>query len=253
MPFFSTPEVQAPILFLAGALASGLNTVAGGGSLLTFPTLVALGVPPLAANATNTLALWPGSLGSALGFIGVLKTSPREMFWLLLPSVLGAALGAHLLLQGGERVFSFAVAPLLLCATLLLAVGPKLRARLAGRKVPPWLGVVLQFLIAVYGGYFGAGMGILMLALLAVLGSGDLHAQNAVKAWLGLVVNLVAAVFFCIHGVVHLRAAVWVASGALVGGYAAARLLVRMDPQRLRFVVVVFGVLLTAGFCLRFV
>jgi uncharacterized membrane protein YfcA len=247
-----SPLLRGLLLFVAGAVASGLNTVGGGGSLVTFPTLVALGVPVLTANATNSAALWPGSLGSALGLIKPLRASVSALPKLLLPTVVGAVVGALLLLVGGEQVFRWAVPPLILLSTALLAFQPALR-KLShqGRHISPWLGMLLQLGIAIYGGYFGAGMGILMLALFGLFVDGDIHAHNAVKAWLGLVINLVASAVLLAKGLVDVPAALWVSAGAIVGGYLTARVMQRIAPQRLRRLVVVLGVLLCAWFFAR--
>ncbi|HMU39249.1 MAG TPA: sulfite exporter TauE/SafE family protein [Pseudomonadota bacterium] len=248
---FFEPHVHGPLLFLAGAIASGLNAVGGGGSLVTFPTLVALGIPDLVANATNALALCPGSLGSAVGFRHVLRGAKRELLLLTFPSIAGAALGAFLLLWGKERVFAWAVPVLVFVATFLLAFGPTVRRKLSHIRIPRWLFVLLQFLIAVYGGYFGAGMGMLMLANFAMLREGNLHAHNAAKAWLGLFINLVASLILLAHGVVDVRAAGWVASGALLGGYVAARIFVQISEKRLRLLIAGLGFLLGSWFFLR--
>ncbi len=246
------PVLRALLLFSAGAVASGLNAVGGGGSLVTFPTLVALGVSPLVANATNSASLWLGSLGSALGLLQPLRTAKTQIPKLLLPTVIGAALGAWLLGLGGERVFNWAVPPLILLSTGLLAFGPALRRLRSGnRHLPTWLGLLLQFLIATYGGYFGAGMGILMLALFGLFVDGDIHAHNAVKAWLGVLINLIASVLLLRQGLVDLGAALWVSAGAVVGGYVTAKRMQRIAPERLRVVVVGLGLLLCAWFFAR--
>jgi uncharacterized protein len=170
-------------LFCVGVLACGINAVAGGGSLVAFPVLVALGVPPLAANATNAVALWPGSLSSAFGFLEQLKRTGRYLWVLVLPTVLGSLFGAWLLTHTPERLFAMVVPALILLATLLLAFQPQIRKRvLAGRaQVPTAVGVLLQFLVSVYGGYFGAGMGIIMLAVFGLFIHGSMHDQGL--AW----------------------------------------------------------------------
>ncbi len=247
-----TPLLRGLLLFTAGAVASGLNAVGGGGSLVTFPTLVALGIPALSANSTNSAALWPGSLGSALGLLKPLRESRMALPTLLFPTVVGAVLGAVLLLAGGERVFRWAVPPLILLSTLLLAFQPTLRKLThTGRHIPAWLGMLLQLCIAIYGGYFGAGMGILMLALFGLFVDGDIHSHNAVKAWLGLVINLTASGVLLSQGLVDIPAALWVAAGSIVGGYVTSRVMQRLDPRRLRRLVVVLGFLLCAWFFAR--
>lgn len=251
---FFHPLTRGLLLFLAGAVASGLNTVGGGGSLVTFPTLVALGCSPLVANATNSASLWPGSLGSALGLFGPLAAAKHQIPKLLLPTVMGALLGAQLLTLGGERVFGWAVPPLILLATGLLALQPTIRAwQKQRRQIPTWLGLFLQFLIATYGGYFGAGMGILMLALFGLFVDGDIHAHNAVKAWLGLLINLLASLLLLRQGLVDLGSALYVSAGSVIGGYLTARVMQRIDPTRLRRLVVGLGLVLGIWFLARIV
>lgn len=250
-------------LLLAGAVASAINAVAGGGTLVSFPILIALGLPEVTANATNSAALWTGSLGSALGFRGRGGASPaedparpslrRQLLLLMIPTLLGSAAGAALLGLSGERAFRIAVPGLVLLSTVLLALQPRIkRWALAGqRRLPTWAGLLLQFLICVYGGYFGAGMGILMLALLGLYVDGDLHTHNALKAWLGVAVNLLASLLFFWQGLVDLPAAAALVVGAVLGGYGAARLSLRLDAESLRRGVVVLGSVLALWFTLR--
>ena len=240
-------------MFGAGLVASAINAVAGGGSLITFPVLVALGVPELMANATNSAALWVGGLGSAVGFWPQLKRTRRHLRLLLLPTALGSAVGVALLVSGGSRVFKYAVPVLVLVATVLLALQPQIKRWVVGsrRKLPAIAGVLLQFLICVYGGYFGAGMGILMLALMGLYIDGDLHEHNALKAWLGLLVNLLAGVLFWRQGLLDLHAVLAVGGGSLVGGYVAARIAQRVNAELLRRAIVVLGVVLAVWFAAR--
>lgn len=240
-------------MFLAGLVASAINAVAGGGSLITFPVLVALGVPELSANATNSAALWVGGLGSAVGFWPQLRRTRRHLRLLLLPTALGSAVGVYLLVSGGERVFKYAVPALVLLATVLLAVQPQLKRWALGsqRKLPAAAGVALQFVICIYGGYFGAGMGILMLALMGLFIDGDIHEHNALKAWLGLLVNLLAGVLFWQKGLLDPRATLAVGLGSLVGGYLAARIAVRVNAELLRRGIVGLGVVLSLWFAVR--
>jgi len=237
-------------LFGVGLLASAINAVAGGGSLLSFPVLVALGVPPLAANATNSVALWPGSLASAYGFRDQLARTKPHLRYLTLPTIAGALLGAWLLTHTPERLFDFVVPLLVLLATLLLAFQARIRKAVLGKKarIPVALGVLLQFLVAVYGGYFGAGMGIVMLAVFGLFVEGTLHELNAMKAWLGVAINLVASMFFLGEGLLWLVPGFSVMAGAIAGGYLSARLSQRLDPDKLRRGIVVLGFAMTAWF-----
>jgi len=239
----ATTPLGLAALFVVGALAAAINAVAGGGSLLSFPLLVGLGVPPLQANATNSVGIWPGSLGSALGFRNLLPATAHHLRDLVLPTAAGAWFGAWLLVQTSERLFRFAVPGLILAATLLLAFQPQIRAWIFGRRrrVSPVLGAFLQFLVSVYGGYFGAGMGIMMLAVFALFIDGNIHELNAFKAWLGIVINLVASVELLLKGLVLPVPGAALALGAVCGGFVAARLSQRVDSEKLRKAIVVLG------------
>jgi len=252
-----SPNACGPLaivgLVVVGALASGINAVAGGGSLLSFPALIALGLPPIPANATNSVALWPGSLAGAIGFHNHLRAERRWLLTLMPPNVVGAALGAWLLLNTPAAVFRVAVPGLILFATLLLAFQPTLRARVRAARghVPLPVGAAIQFLIAVYGGYFGAGMGILMLAYLGLMSDGTIHEMNAVKQWLGLAINLVASIIFLSKGLVWWAPGLALTGGAVLGGYAAAKVSPRVDSDRMRQAIVVLGFAMAVWFTIR--
>jgi uncharacterized membrane protein YfcA len=241
------PElVLTLVLCGTGGLAAALNAVAGGGTLLTFPVLMAFGYSALHANATCSAALWLGGLASALGYSGQLKKTRPYLRTLFLPSVLGSVLGAWLLSRTSEQVFKLVVPALVLLATVLLAAQPYLRPKEASRRIPPWLGMALQFLICIYGGYFGAAMGILMLAMMGLFMEGDLHQLNALKAWLAVLINVIAAVMFLYQGLVQVRPMLAIGTGALLGGYLTARNVQKLDPGRLRVGVVTLGLALSA-------
>jgi hypothetical protein len=237
-------------LFCAGAVASGINAVAGGGSLLSFPLLIALGMPKLEANATNSVALWPGSLASAFGFRGQLARTKRQLPHLVPPTIAGSLFGSWLLTHTPARLFDFVVPVLVLAATSLLALQPKMRKLVLGRKahVPVSVGMILQFLVAVYGGYFGAGMGIIMLAVFGLFVEGTLHELNGLKAWLGVAINLVASMFFLHEGLLWFVPGFALMLGAITGGYLSARFSQRVDPEKLRKGVVALGSLMTLWF-----
>jgi uncharacterized membrane protein YfcA len=237
---------------VAGAAAAAINAVAGGGSLVSFPVLVALGVPPLPANATNAVALWPGSLAGALGQVERYATIRGALLALLGPTLLGAGIGAMLLVATDQSLFDRIVPALVLAATLVLAFQKRVRAwAKTGPGERRWAAGAFQFLVAVYGGYFGAGMGILMLAVFGLFLAGDLHDLNAIKNWLALAVNVAATVLFFSKGLVWLWVALAMAIGATAGGYAAARLSERVDAERLRRAVVVYGLAMTVWFAWR--
>ncbi|MBS1706203.1 MAG: sulfite exporter TauE/SafE family protein [Armatimonadetes bacterium] len=238
------------ILAVVGAIASGINAVAGGGSLISFPTIIALGVPDIAANATNSAALWPGSLSSAFGFAERLREAKRDLTLLLPPTIVGAIVGSFGLLLTPEKVFKIAVPILILFATILLAVQPKIKAWASQNtfRLGRTYGAIIQFFVAVYGGYFGAGMGILMLAYLGLLLDGDIHEQNALKAWLGVAINFVATAIFLWKGKVLLVPGAAMLVGSVMGGYGAARMSLRVDANKLRWGIVVFGMVMSVVF-----
>ncbi len=233
---------------LAAALGSAINSIAGGGTLVTFPMIVALGVNPLVANATSTVALWPGAVGSLWGYRRELRGGRAWVVGFAVPSLVGGALGALLLLATGAERFARIVPFLVLGATVLFMLhGPLirwLRGAGAGRPAPaapPWGFVVAQVAVGTYGGFFGAGAGILMLAVLGLVGLTNIHQMNGLKNWGGLCINLVAAVLFGANGIVLWPLALAMTVGSLVGGYGGARLAQRVGQTMVRRAVVVIG------------
>ena len=251
-------------MFVVGLIGSAINAIAFGGSLISFPTLVWLGLPPITANATNTAGVWPGSLGAVWGYRRELShTSPR-MYWLIIPSITGALAGAMLLRVTPATLFDRLVPLLILFATLLFAaqergqraVGSGQLAAGSGRRATgssTWFAVaiIFQFLVSVYGGYFGAGMGILMLAALALLGHEDIHQMNGLKNLLGVFINSVATAYFIFAGMVRAPDAIVMAAGATIGGVAAAGLARRMGRKAVRRAVIVVGFAMTVVLFLR--
>lgn len=228
-----------------GALASGINTVAGGGSLLSFPALtIGFQIPSLPANATNSVALWPGSLAGAFGFGNLWRKCAQHLKALWLPTVLGSMAGAWLLLQTGQKLFQMLVPALILLAAGLLWVQPYTKKLVESRtrKLSVWFGIVLQFFVSLYGGYFGAGMGIMMLACFALYMDGTIHELNAVKNWLGVLINLVASIQFVTMGIVVGDVALALVCGSMVGGFLSARFSQRVDGDKLRKAIAVYGV-----------
>src|SRR5712692_4638876 len=244
---------QGLIVFASAFVAGMMNSVAGGGTLVTFPTLVWLGIDPIRANVTSTVALWPGSLGAMAGFRRELGDSRRLMLLLGAPSVVGGIIGARLLLGTPPPLFASIVPYLILFATILFAVSdPMMRrlrvkdpARADGQHAPArswWLGaIVFQFLVSIYGGYFGAGIGILMLAALGLMGLTDIHRMNGLKNFFVVCINLVAAVYFIAHGRVEWTHALIMAAGAIGGGYGGAGLARKLGRRFVRRVVIVIG------------
>mgnify|MGYP002777105685 CR=1 FL=1 len=241
---------------IAAALGAAANSVAGGGTLLTFPALVGLGVPPVAANATSTVALWPGGVSSMLGYRGALAGARAWVRALVVPAIAGGLAGGLLLVSTPERRFAQLVPWLVLGATALFvmqgAIARRLRpaaiaagdvAGAAAHVPPPTLRArVLLFVVAIYGGYFGAGAGIMMLAAFGVLGLRDVHQMNGLKNFAANCFNLVAAATFALSGVVEWPLAGAMALGSAAGGAIAARVAQRVDPRWVRASVAVIGV-----------
>jgi len=251
---------QEIVVFIAGFIAGMINSVAGGGTLLSFPALVWIGRDPIVANVTNTVAIWPGSLGALLGFRRELGDSRRWMTMLAGPSVLGGFVGAVLLLQTPSRTFAAIVPYLILFATLLFAAQESMTRwlRLGDSYGPPhsrhpaWIAAMLfQFFVALYGGYFGAGIGILMLAALGLLGLHDIHQMNGLKNFFAICINFVAAVYFMCRGPVSWADAVVMSAGAVAGGYGGAGLGRRLGRVFVHRAVVVIGVAMAVSFLFR--
>jgi uncharacterized protein len=243
------------LLVFAAALAAGaVNSIAGGGTLLTFPALVWLGLPPISANATSTIALWPGSFGSMWAYRRQLTGASRWLLWFTVPSVAGGIAGAQLLLHTSADRFDAIVPFLVLAATVLFLLQPPLSRRLARRlteehavnaELPApslWI-LAAQLGVAVYGGYFGAGIGILMLATLGAIGLSDIHRMNGIKNWAAMWINATAAITFAFSDIVIWPVALTMAVGGLAGGYGGARLALRVGQKWVRRAVVAIGFL----------
>ena len=238
-------------LVLVGAIASGINAVAGGGTLISFPILtIPYGIPSIRANATNSVGLWPGSLAGALGFRNLFKQTEKQLKLLIAPTLLGSLLGAALLISTTQRTFDVIIPWLILLATIILALQPTIRKWVGSehRRMPVWFGIVLQFLVSVYGGYFGAGMGIMMLATMSLTIDATVHELNSVKNWLAVVINLAATILFFMKGLVLPLPAMAIVVGALIGGYFSAKFSQRFNPDKLRWAIVAYGVIMTGVF-----
>jgi uncharacterized membrane protein YfcA len=237
------------LLIFAAAFAAGLvNALAGGGTLITFPVLTLLGIPPVVANVTNTVALCPGYLGATLAQRSLLAGQKRRLWWYLPAGALGGLAGALLLLHTGERLFTAAVPWLILLAALLLAIGEPLKKALARKqadaasaKAEALAGIPVG-LAAVYGGYFGAGLSVIVLAVLGITLRDSLTRLNALKQGIAFATNVAAAVVFLFSGQVLWLAAAVMAAAALLGGAAGGKLAGRLNPNVLRWVVVIIGV-----------
>jgi uncharacterized membrane protein YfcA len=255
-PDYTFPADWGPLLVFAliGAAASAINSVAGGGSLITFPVLtIGYQIDLKVANATNSVGLWPGSLSGAVGFWNLLPKTAHYLKTLWAPTTIGSIAGAWLLVSTSKALFESVVPLLLLFAALLLAFQPHVKSwaqRRQARVSHSWA-ILLQFLVSVYGGYFGAGMGIMMLAVFTLYMEGNIHEINAVKAWLGLIINFVASILFVFKGIVLLCPALALTMGSLIGGYYAAKYSQGVDPEKLRISIAAYGLLTAAYFAYR--
>jgi uncharacterized membrane protein YfcA len=238
---------QAAFLFLAGALGGALNSVVGGGTFVVFPALLFAGVPAVAANATSTLALWPGGVASMLAYRKEIKLPRSSLIALTSASLVGGAIGAILLVRTPSHAFVSLVPWLLLFATTLFSFGgalsPRFRAHTreghaAGRTFVAVAAV--QFVIAIYGGYFGGGIGILMLATLALAGFSNIHEMNGVRTILTVLINGVAMLTFIFVRAIAWKPGLTMILGATIAGYFGAALARRIDPKHVkRFVLLV--------------
>jgi uncharacterized membrane protein YfcA len=246
------------LIALAAVGAGVVNALAGGGTLITFPMLTAVGVPPVVANVTNTVALCPGYLGATLAQHALIAPQKRRL-WLTVPAgAVGGVLGAMLLLRTGEKLFSELVPYLLLLASGLLAIQEPLRRWLAGRAAQGKTGRISDAwaplpigLAAVYGGYFGAGLSVIILAVLGLIFDGSLTELNALKQAVALATNVAAAIIFVLTGPVLWPAALVMAAGALAGGALGGKLAGRVKPATLRKVVVAIGVVVALFYLMR--
>ncbi|MBX6343018.1 MAG: sulfite exporter TauE/SafE family protein [Thermomicrobiaceae bacterium] len=235
-------------LGLAGFVAGGVNAGAGGGSLISFPALLAAGYPSIQANVTNTVAIWPGTVGGSFAYRKELEGQGERIVLLGLTSVVGALVGSALLLASSEDLFSRLVPFLILFACALLASQNRLgrwvqRHRgLGQRGHRSYIVIVAQFLAAIYGAYFGAGLGIMMLAFLGIFLADHLQRINALKGLLAMVINGVAVVYFAFLGNVAWPAAGLMAITSVLGGYFGVRVARRLSATALRTLVLVYGV-----------
>lgn len=245
--------LEGTIILVAGIAAGVINVVAGAGTLITFPALLALGIPPVTANMSNTVGLVPGSIAGAYGYRRELKGQWRSIAWMALFSAIGGVVGGLLLLVLPEASFSAVVPYLLLVAALLSAIQPRV-ARFVRRKSagtahdtrPLSFGLVLGILATgVYGGYFGAAQGVVLLALLGILWSTDMHRANGAKNVLAGVANVVSAGIFISSGMVDWMVALLIGVGSATGGWLGARIGRRLPAVVLRTILVV--VALTAA------
>ena len=236
------------VVFIAAFVAGAINSVAGGGTLLTFPSLVWVGLPSTIANATSTVAIWPGSLGAMWGYRRDLAGLPPSTYSLIIPSFIGGTIGAVLLVMTPTAVFDRLIPLLILFATLLFMLQEPVQrvVKTTGKAhagSTGWLigALLFQFLVAVYGGYFGAGIGILMLAAFGIMGFTDIHQMNGLKTFLALCINGLAAAYFIWNGMVSWPHALVMAVGAILGGVGGAGFARRIGPKGVHRSVIIVG------------
>ena len=246
------------LIGLAAVAAGAVNALAGGGTLITFPTLTAVGVPAVVANITNTVALLPGYIGGTLAQAKDIKGQEKRLWYLIPAGIVGGLIGGILLLQTGEKLFRGLVPWLILAASLLLAIQDPVRnwltRRMAERAAEgsheKWSTIPVG-LAAIYGGYFGAGLSVIILAALGLTFEDSLTRLNAIKQLISFSTNLAAAIFFAFSGQVVWVAALVMAVGALIGGVMGGRLAGRVKPATLRWMVVVIGVIVSIIYFVR--
>ena len=236
----------------AAMLAGAINSIAGGGTLLSFPAAIAWGLPSTVANATNAVAMMPGSLASAWAYRREIRASSRLARLLVPPALLGGIAGAVLLYVTPVRVFDLVVPWLVLAATLLILFQPQAHPPESSAEAPrpsrrqELLAIVCQLGVGIYGGFFGAAMGIVMLGFLSLVTTEDIHHKNALKNLLAVAINGIASVYFAFAGLVSPRAALVMIAGAVVGGYTGGRLARRIPARAVRTIVVAIGLGLSA-------
>jgi uncharacterized membrane protein YfcA len=248
---------NAIFLFFAGALGGAINAVAGGGSFVSFPALLFTGVPPVPANATNTLAMWVGTTASGGAYREKLNIPRRVMIPLVVTSVIGGLAGAFLLIKTPAQTFLHVLPWLLLGATLLFAFGKHLTGRISAgisheaSNAAVTVASLYETAVAVYGGYFGGGVGIMNLAMLSALGMTDIHAMNKLKVMLGGVINGVATITFVVTGMIVWPQAMVMTAGSILGGYSSAHYAQKLPQAWVRSFVILVGTAMTIYFFIR--
>lgn len=247
MPGWGSLE-QGAIAFAAALLAGAINAMAGGGTNVAFFGLLWQGLPPIKANATTAVALWPGRAGGAWGFRHELAKTRHWWFWLVVPSLAGGILGAYLLVHSPPDFFKRIAPYLVLASTLLVAIEPWVRKWLHSgadqQRSIGWrvLAIGVQFVVSIYGGYFGAGLGLLILFALGLLGLHDLDRANGLKNVFGLVLKGADVVFLAFTGTVIWSAAIVMAVGAIAGGYGGAVIAHKLSEKVMRGLIVLIGI-----------
>ena len=237
------------VITIAAFFAGVLNALAGGGSFLTFPALIFAGVPPVAANATSTLAVFPGYLGSALGFRKDIESLDRAVvIRYVVIALIGGLVGSLILLATSDRLFSAIVPWLLLVATFLFAFGDWIRARLSGANLPEKTALMV---VSVYGGYFNGGLGIILLSLFSALGMRDLNQMNGLKSGLSFVLSAISVATFALAGIIYWSEAGVMMVASTVGGYAGAHVAKALPKRIIRGFIIVVGLTMALVFFIR--
>ena len=237
------------IIALAAFFAGGLNAIAGGGSFLTFPALVFIGLPPVTANATSTLAVFPGYLGSAMGFRDdVAKVERATLVRFVIIALIGGLAGSLLLLVTSNELFSFIVPWLLLLATILFAFGDWMRAKLSDMSLPETPALMI---VSIYGGYFNGGLGIILLSLFSALGMRDLNIMNGLKSWLSFALSAISVATFAVAGIIAWSEAGIMMIASTIGGYTGAHLARALPRPVMRGFIVLVGMVMSAVFFWR--
>jgi uncharacterized membrane protein YfcA len=249
---------HAAVAFGAAFLAGAINSVAGGGTLVSFPALIWLGLNSVTANATSTVAIWPGTVGSAWGYRRELRHVQSRFLLMIVPSLIGGIAGAILLKWTPTAIFDRLVPFLILFATILFMAQETVQRKLgtgdaAARQTTKWLvgGLLFQLIVGLYGGYFGAGIGILMLAALSILGLQDIHEMNSLKVVLGGSVNGIAAVYFIWARMVYWPYVLLMVVASILGGYGGAGVARKMGRTAVRRLVIAIGLGMALSLFLR--
>jgi len=245
-------------LFVVALFGGALNSVAGGGSFIGVPALLSVGVPAVAANATTTLAMWPGSLSSTIAYREEIARARHWLMTLGAASMAGGLVGGWLLIRTSDQRFLQLLPWLMLAAAVTFTLGGRVADRLlrkakpetTARHVPAWI-VLFQFVVAIYGGYFGGGMGIMMLAAFSIAGMTDIHEMNGIKTLAAVAINGVALVEFVANGAIAWAPGLVMVGGAIIGGYYGAFLARRVSPHVVRAIVIVIAWTMTAYFFMR--
>jgi uncharacterized membrane protein YfcA len=245
------------MLFSAGIAAGMCNAVAGGGTFFSFPVFLATGIPPIVANASNSIAVWPGNVMAVINYRKQLMAHAGEIKTTIFISFIAGVMGAILLFYTGNAAFEKMIPYLILLATLLFMFGGKLKALFTPsggteQLKPSIMTRMFEFVVALYGGFFGGGLGIMLMASLQLTGFRDIHLNNALKNLLGAVISFAAFIIFSFSGIVHWPYTLVAFTGAIIGGFLGARLAKSLSAKYLRIVVIAFGCCLTVYYFYKY-